>query len=63
MFKRDIVELREEKVCSPLAIAVSTGAIKLVEVLLSHLNEVDIEQGLVVTQKTPVRLKANLHQN
>ena len=49
MFKRDVGELREEKVCSPLAIAVSTGEARMVETLLTHLNEIDIELGLQVT--------------
>jgi len=46
MFRRDLGELREEKVCSPLAIAASIGDPNLVQVLFDHLNEQDIEFGL-----------------
>ena len=61
MFKRDLGELREEKVCSPLAIAVCIGEPKLVDTILSHMHEVEMEFGLETTSKTPVPLKANLH--
>ena len=60
MFKRDVGELRQEKVCSPVAIAVSTGDPKMVDILLTHLNEVDIESGLTVTSKAPVHVKSNV---
>ncbi len=63
MFKRDLGELREEKVCSPLAIAVSVGEPKLVEVLLTGLNELEIEVGLEVTSKASAHLKANVFTN
>ena len=59
MFKRDINELREEKVCSPLAIAVNSGEPRLVEVIISGLHGIEIEFGLQVTNKTPVHLKSN----
>lgn len=49
MFKRDINELREEKVCSPLAIAVNSGEPRLVDVIIGGLHGVDIEFGLLVT--------------
>lgn len=48
MFRRDVGELREDKVCSPLAIAVSVGDANLVEVILGYLRDLDIEEGLVV---------------
>ena len=43
MFKRDLEELREEKVCSPLAIAVCIGEPRLVEVILGQMNDVDVD--------------------
>ena len=46
MFKRDVSEVREEKVCSPLAIAINGGDPRMVEVLLQHLVDIDIEFGL-----------------
>ena len=63
MFKRDLGELREEKVCSPLAIAVCIGDAKLVDAILCYMSEVEIEFGLNRTSKTPVPLKTNLYQN
>lgn len=63
MFRRDLGELREEKVCSPLAIAVCIGEPKLVDVVLTHMNEVELEFGLQTSIKTPAPLKTNLHQN
>jgi len=63
MFKRDVGELREEKVCSPLAIAVSIGEPRLVEVLLTSLNELEIDVGLNVTSKAPVHLRSNVFTN
>ena len=52
MFKRDIGELREEKVCSPLAIAVCIGEPRLVDAILSHMSEVEIEFGLNTKSKS-----------
>lgn len=57
MFNRNLGELREEKVCSPLAIAVSIGDPQLVVTLLTHLHDVDVEMGLQVQTKKPVALK------
>lgn len=54
MFKKDVRELREEKVCSPLAIAVNTGSPLLVEALFSGLHGIEVDFGLQVTSKTPV---------
>ena len=48
MFRKDLGELREEKTCSPLAIAVSIGDENLVQVLLGYLRDLDIEEGLHV---------------
>ena len=59
MFKKDIGELKEEKTCSPLAIAVCVGDLKLVELLLTYLSHVDLEFGLRVNMKISPLLLAN----
>ena len=61
MFKKDVGELKEEKICSPLAIAVCVGDLKLVELLLVYLSHVEIEFGLRVDMKSTPLLLANLH--
>ena len=59
MFKKDIIEQKEEKTCSPLAIAVCVGDLKLVELLLVYLSHVEIEYGLRVNMKAGTLLLAN----
>lgn len=54
MFKKDMRELKEEKVCSPLAIAVNTGSPQMVESLFNGLHGIEVDFGLQVTSKTPV---------
>ena len=56
MFKRNVVELKEEKVCSPLAIAVNTGSPLMVEALFGGLHGIEVDFGLEVTGKHPVQL-------
>ena len=63
MFNRKIQELRETKICSPLAIAVNSGDINLVEIVLTHLHGVEIEFGLEVSTATPVHLQGNMFSN
>ena len=63
MFQRNINELSEEKVCSPLAIAVNIGEPRLVDVIISGLHGVDVEFGLQITSKTPVHQKSNMYSN
>ena len=63
MFKKDIIEQKEEKTCSPLAIAVCVGDLKLVELLLVYLSHVDVEYGLRVNMKSSPLLLANQHAN
>ena len=46
MFKKDIGEFMESKVCSPLAIAVCSGDLKMVELILAYMTNVDMEFGL-----------------
>ena len=63
MFKKDLEELKEEKTCSPLAIAVCVGDLKLVELLLVYLSHVELEYGLRVNMKSSPLLLANQQQN
>lgn len=63
MFKKDLGELREEKMCSPLAIAVCTGDARLVATLLTQLNDVEVDFGYEVTQRTPAPLRTNMFAN
>ena len=63
MFKRDLGELKEDKVCSPLAIAVCIGDPQLVDVVLTHMNEIEVDFGLESNFRNPVPLKTNSHKN
>ena len=60
MFKKDIGEFMESKVCSPLAIAVCSGDLKLVELILAHMNNIELEFGLQVKTGPKMRLKTPL---
>ena len=46
MFKKDVGEFMESKVCSPLAIAVCSGDLKMIELIFAYMTNVDIEFGL-----------------
>ena len=60
MFKKDIGEFMESKVCSPLAIAVCSGDLKLVELILAHMSNIELEFGLQVKTGPKMRLKTPL---
>lgn len=50
----------EERTCSPLAVAVNVGDIRLVSLVLRHLSHIDIERGLTVKAKQNAVMRANI---
>lgn len=53
----------EDKVCSPLAIAVNVGDLRMVSIILKYLCQIEINRGLVVKAKENSKLKAKLFQS
>lgn len=60
MFSKEIDLKREDRSCSPLAIAVNVGDIRLVELLLTYLSHVQVENGLTIQAKSGAIMKANI---
>ena len=60
MFSKELDLKREERCCSPLAIAVNVGDIKLVELILAYLSPIEIENGLTISAKVGAIMEANI---
>jgi len=52
----------QERVCSPLAIAVNVGDLRLISIVFTYLCQIEISRGLVVKAKENSKLKANIFQ-
>jgi hypothetical protein len=62
MFNANVGEFKEDKVCSPLAIAVNVGEMRIVDALLNHMKNLNVEFGLEVTNNTKA-VKSNAYTN
>jgi hypothetical protein len=60
MFNQNVSEFKEDKVCSPLAIAVNVGDMKIVDALLNYMRGFNIEFGLEVSNQTKA-VKSNAY--
>jgi len=62
MFNANVGEFKEDKVASPLAIAVNVGDMRIVDALLNHMSDLNIEFGLEVSTSNKA-VKSNAHTN
>lgn len=62
MFNANVGEFKEDKVASPLAIAVNVGDMRIVDALLNHMSDLNIEFGLEISTSNKA-VKSNAHTN
>ena len=60
MFNAEANKFKEEKTCSPVAIASCVGDLRMLDVILAYMQNVEIEYGLEVCNKTQALLKSNI---
>jgi hypothetical protein len=61
IFNKAPSEFKEERSCSPIAVAVNVGDNKLIDTLLNYMVNVNMEQGLDVRRKVAGKASAKVN--